>query len=169
MDFSLVILFYISYTVVQDEAAFLWKCLSYISKPLHSLLLLPGRWSSYLLTTINLVLQDLCGQLMANLDSILKNREITLSTKVCIVRVMLFFPVVMYSCESWAIKQNERLPIVVLKKTLESPLDCKEFKPINPKINQPWLLNGRTDAKALILKSDANSRLTEKDPGAGKD
>ena len=57
-------------------------------------------------------------------------------TQVHVTKAMVF-QVVMYSCESWAIKQNERLPIVVLKKTLESPLDCKEFKPINPKINQP--------------------------------
>ena len=106
-DFPLVIPFYISYTVVQDEAAFLWKCLSFISKPLHILLPLPGRWSSYLLTTVNLVLQDLCGQLMANLDNILKNREIFLSTKVCIVKLRVFFPVVMYSCESCAIKKTE--------------------------------------------------------------
>ena len=59
---------------------------------------------------------------------------------------------------------------VVLEKTLESPLDCKEIKPVNPKRNQPWILFGRTDAEAPILWShDAKSWLIGKDPGAGKD
>ena len=60
----------------------------------------------------------------------------------------------------------------MLEKTLESPLDCKEMKPVNLKGNQLWIFIGRTDseAKALQLQSpDANSRLTGKDPDAGKD
>ena len=78
---------------------------------------------------------------MTALDSILKSRDITLPTKICIVRAVVF-PVVMYECESWIIKKAEcqrinAFQIMVLKKTLESPLDCKEIKPVNPKGNQP--------------------------------
>ena len=72
---------------------------------------------------------------MTNLDSILKSRDITLLTSVHIVKVMVF-PVVMYGCESWTIKKAERQRIVVLEKTLESPLDCKEIQPVHPKGNQ---------------------------------
>ena len=68
---------------------------------------------------------------MTNLDSILKSRDITLPTKVRIVKAMVF-PVVMYGCESWTVKKAECQRIdafgtVVLEKTLESPLDCKEI------------------------------------------
>ena len=74
---------------------------------------------------------------MINLHSVLKNRDITLPTKVRLVKAMVF-PVVMYGCESWTIKKAERWRIdVVLEKTLESLLDCKEIKPVNPKGNQP--------------------------------
>ena len=72
---------------------------------------------------------------MTNLDSILKSRDITLSTKVRLVKAMAF-PVVMYRCESWTIKKAERRRIVVLEKTLESPLDCKEIQPVHPKGDQ---------------------------------
>ena len=79
---------------------------------------------------------------MTNLDSILKSRDITLPTKVHIVKAMVF-PVVMYGCESWTIKKatHQRIdaffpPTVVLEKTLESPLDCKEIRPVNSKGNQ---------------------------------
>ena len=59
---------------------------------------------------------------------------------------------------------------VVLEKTLESPLDCKEIKPVNPKGNQHWIFIGKTDAEAPILwPPDAKSQLTVKDPEAGKD
>ena len=71
---------------------------------------------------------------MANLDGILKSRDITLSTKVCLVKVMVF-PVVMYGCENWTIKKAECQRTdafeLWLEKTLESPLDCKEIKPVN--------------------------------------
>ena len=66
---------------------------------------------------------------MTNLDSILKSRDITLPTKVHLVKVMVF-PVVIYGCESWTIKKAEHRRIdafEVLEKTLESPLDCKEI------------------------------------------
>ena len=72
---------------------------------------------------------------MRNLDSVLKSRDISLVTKVPIVKAMIF-PVVMCGCESWTIKKAEHQRIdalnVVLEKTLESPLDCKEIKPVNP-------------------------------------
>ena len=61
---------------------------------------------------------------------------------------------------------------MVLKKTLESPLDCKEIQLINPKGKQPWIFIGRTDAKAeapIIWPPDAKNWLTVKDPDAGKD
>ena len=59
---------------------------------------------------------------------------------------------------------------MILEKTLESPLDCKEIKPVNPKGNQSWVFIGRTDAEAPILwPLDAKSRLTGKDPDAEKD
>ena len=74
------------------------------------------------------------------LDSILKSRDITLPTKVHLVKAMVF-PVVMYECESWTIKKAEYGRIdafeLVLEKTIESPLDCREIKPVNHKGNQP--------------------------------
>ena len=75
---------------------------------------------------------------MNNLDSILKSGDITLPTKVHIVKATVF-PVIMYGCESWTIKKAEHQRIdafVVLEKTLESLLDCKEIKPVHPKGNQ---------------------------------
>ena len=75
-----------------------------------------------------------------NIDSVLKSRDITLPTKVHLVKAMVF-PVVMYGCEIWAIKKAKCQRInafkLVLEKTLESPLNCKEIKPVNPKGNQP--------------------------------
>ena len=73
---------------------------------------------------------------MTNLDNVLKSRDITLLTKVHIVKAMVF-PVVMSGNEICTIKKTERFQTVVLEKTLESPLDCKEIKPVNPKGNQP--------------------------------
>ena len=72
---------------------------------------------------------------MTNLDSVLKSRDITFPTKVPIVKAMVF-PVVMYGCESRTIKKAECRRIDAFEKTLESPLDCKEIKPVNPKGNQ---------------------------------
>ena len=83
---------------------------------------------------------------MTNLDSILKTRDITLSTKVHLVKAMVF-PVIMYGCESWTIKKAERQRIAVMK-TLESPLDCKEIQPVHPKGDQSWVFIGRSDAEA---------------------
>ena len=83
------------------------------------------------------------------------------------------FPVVMYGCENWTIKKAECQrtdTFVVLEKTLESPLDSKEIKPGNPKGNQSWIFILKTDAEAPIFwPPDVKSRLTGKDPDAGKD
>ena len=88
---------------------------------------------------------------MTNLDRILKSRDIILSTKVHLVKAMVF-PVVMYGYESWIVKKAEcrRTDVlnVVLEKTLESPLDCKEIQPVHPKEDQSWVFIGRTDVKA---------------------
>ena len=82
----------------------------------------------------------------------------------------------MYGCESWAIKKAEcrRIDVwtVVLDKTLESPLDCKEIQPIHLKGNQSWIFIGRTDAEAeipILWPPDVNSWLIWKDPDAGGD
>ena len=73
--------------------------------------------------------------------------------------------------ETWALK-NWCFWTVVLEKTLESPLDCKEIKPVNPKGYQSWIFIGRTDVEAevpTLWPPDAKNWLTEKDPDAGKD
>ena len=79
-------------------------------------------------------------KVMTNIDNILESRDITLPTKIHLVKAMVF-PVVMYGCENWTIKKAECQRIdafkLVLEKTLESPLDCKEIKPVNPKGNKP--------------------------------
>ena len=114
-------------------------------------------------------------KVMTNLDSILKSRDITLPTKVCPVKAMVF-PVVMYGCgwdykESWAPK-NWCFWTVVLDKTLASPLDSKEVQPVNPKGNQSWIFIGRPDAEAevpIIWPPDGKNWLIGKDPDAGKD
>ena len=108
---------------------------------------------------------------MTNLDSILKSRDITLLTKVCRVKAIVF-PVVMYGCESWTIKKAESqcFWIVVLEKTLESPLGCKEIKAVNPKGNQSWILI-RTDAEAeapRLWPPDLKIWLTRKTLMLGK-
>ena len=80
-------------------------------------------------------------KVMTNLNSILKSRDITLPTKVCLVKAIVF-PVVMYGCESWTIKKAKHQRIdtfelcVVLEKTLERPLDSKEIQPVHPNRNQ---------------------------------
>ena len=105
---------------------------------------------------------------MTNLDSILKSTDITLPTKVHLVKTMVF-PAVMYGCESWTIKKPKNWT-VVLEKILESPLNYKDIKPVNPKGNQSWIFIGRAEAEAPILwPPDAKSWLIGKDPDAGKD
>ena len=112
---------------------------------------------------------------MTILHNVLKSRDITMPTNVCIVKAMVF-PVVKYRCEldhkeGWAPK-NWCFWTMVLEKTLESPVGCKEIKPVNPKGNQPWIFTGRTDAEAeaaILWPPDAKSQLTRKDPDSGKD
>ena len=113
-------------------------------------------------------------------------------TKICLVKAMVF-PVVLYRWmwemdhkEGWTLKNctefageissegirrnSAQFQIVVLEKTLERPLNCKEIKPVYPKGNKSWILIGRIDAEAPILwRPDANSRLIGKDPDARKD
>ena len=79
-------------------------------------------------------------KIVTNLDSLLKNRDVTLATKVRLVKAMVF-PGVMYGCESWTIRKVEHqrtdiFELPVLEKTLESPLDCKEIQQVHPKVNQ---------------------------------
>ena len=91
---------------------------------------------------------------MTNLDSILKSRDITLTTKVCIVKSMVFL-VFMYGCESWTIKKAEHWSTDAFElwcwRRLLRVFDCKEIKPVNPKGNQSWIFIGRTDAESPIL------------------
>ena len=88
---------------------------------------------------------------MTNLDSILKSRDITLPTKVHLVKAMVF-PVVMYRCESWTMKKAECQRIDAFElwcwRRLENPLDCKEIQLVHPKGDQSWVFIGRTDAEA---------------------
>ena len=114
-------------------------------------------------------------KVVTNLDSILKSRDITLPTKVRLVKAMVF-PVVMYGCENWTeeswVPKNWCFWAVILEKTLESPLDCKEIQPVHPEGDQSWVFFGRTDAKAetpILQLPDAKSWLIGKDPDAGKD
>ena len=100
---------------------------------------------------------------MTNLDSIFKSRDITLPIKVHLVKAMVF-PVVMYGFESWTVKKAEHRRIdafeVVLEKTPESPLNCKEIQPVHSKGDQSWMFIGRTDANAetpILWSPDAKS------------
>ena len=89
---------------------------------------------------------------MTNLDSIFKSRDITLPTKVRLVKAMVF-PVVMYGCESWTVKKAERRRIDAFelwcwRRLLRVPLDYKEIQPVHSKGDQSWVFFGRNDAKA---------------------
>ena len=114
-------------------------------------------------------------KVMTNLDNILESRDITLLTKVHLVKAMVF-PVVMYGCGSWTIKKAERRRIDAFQlwcwRRLLSPLDCKEIKPVNPKGNQSWIFIGRTDAELKLQYFGhlmQRTWLIGKDPDAGKD
>ena len=102
-------------------------------------------------------------KVMNNLDSILKTRDITLSTKVHLVKAMVF-PVVKYECESWTVKKAEGCRIDAFElwcwRRLKSPLDCKEIQPVHPKGDQSWVFFGRTDVEAetpVLWPPDAKS------------
>ena len=113
---------------------------------------------------------------MTNLESILKSRDITLPTKVCLVKAMVF-PVVMYGCDSWTIKKAEHRRIDAFelwcwRRLFKNPLDCMEVQPVNPKGNQSWIFIGKTNAEAeipILQPPDAKNWLIGKDPDAGKD
>ena len=112
---------------------------------------------------------------MTNLDSVLKNRDITLPTKVHLVsHGFSSSHIWMWELDhkkDWAPK-NWCFWTVVLEKTLESPLDCKKIKPVHPKGNQSWIFIGRTDAEAetpILWPPDAKNWLIWKDPDAGRD
>ena len=114
-------------------------------------------------------------KVMTNLDSMLTRRDITLPTKVHLVKAMVF-PVVMYGCESWAIKKADQrinaFELLCWRRLFGSPLDFKEIQPVHPKGNQSWIFTGRTDAEAetpILWPPDAQNWLIGKDPDAGKD
>jgi len=107
----------------------------------------------------------------------IKKQRHYFAKKVCIVKAMVS-PVVVYGCESWTIKKTEhrRSDSFELccwrRKTLESPLDCKEIQPVHRKGDQSWVFIGRTDVEAetpIFWPTDAKSWLTGKDSDAGKD
>ena len=113
---------------------------------------------------------------ITNWDSILNSRDITLPTKIHIVKAMVL-PVVIYGCDSWAIKKADwqRIDAFELRcwiKLLRVFWTVRRSKPVNPKGNQSWKFTGRTDAEAealILWPPDANSWLIRKDPDAGKD
>ena len=92
------------------------------------------------------------GKVMTNLDSILKSRDITLPTKVRLVKAMVF-PVVMYGCESWTVKKAERRRIDAFelwcwRRLLRVPWTARRIQPVHSEGDQPWDFFGRNDAKA---------------------
>ena len=115
-------------------------------------------------------------KVMTNLNSILKSRDITLPTKVCLVKAMVF-PVVMYGCERCTVKKAECWKIDAFelwcwRRLLRVPWTAKEIKSVNPKGNQSWIVIGRTDVEAenpILWPPDVKNWLTGKDPDAGKD
>ena len=113
---------------------------------------------------------------MSNPDSIFKSRDITLPTKVRLVKAMVFSSrhVWMWDLdykESWALK-NWCFWTMVLEKTLKSPLDCKDIQPVHSKGDQSWVFIGKTHVEAetpILWPPDANNGLIRKDTDAGKD
>ena len=107
---------------------------------------------------------------------LLEWKDVTLQTKIHIVKALVF-PVIMYGCDNWTIKKaqhwrTDAFELWLLEKTLDSPMDSKEIKPVNSKGNQSWIFIGRTDAEAeapILWPPDAKSWVIGKDPDAGKD
>ena len=115
-------------------------------------------------------------KVMFNLDRTLKSRDITLPTKIHLVKAMVF-PVAMYGFESWTMMKAEcqrtnTFELWYWRRLLKSPLNCKEIQPVHPKGNQSWMFIGRTDVKAetpTLWPPDAKNWLIWTDPDAGKD
>ena len=113
---------------------------------------------------------------MTNQDSILKRKGITLQAKVYIVKPMVF-PVVMYRCESWTIKnivhwRIDAFELCCWRRLLRIPCTERSNQSVLKEINIRWIVIGRTDAEAevpILWPPDMNSQLIGKDPGAGKD
>ena len=112
---------------------------------------------------------------MTNLDNILNSRDITLPTKFCLGKAMVF-PVVTYRCESWIIKKAECGQIDAFElccwRRLKSPLVCEEIQPVHPKGNQSCIFIGRTVFEVetpILWPPDVKNWLLWKDPDAGKD
>ena len=118
---------------------------------------------------------------VTNLDSILKSRDITLSTKVHLVKARCMYMSSFSSSQVWMwevdykeiwVPKNWCFWTVVLEKTLGSPLDCKEIQPVHPKGDQSWIFIGRTDVEAetpILWSPDGKNWLIGKDPDSGKD
>ena len=143
-----------------------WKLTDFIS--LSSKMTVDGDSSHEIIRHLLLGRKD-----MGNLGSLLKNKYITLLTKVHITKAMVF-PVVTYGCENWTIKKAEcwRINPFELWCTLNSPLDAQEIKSVTPKGNQPWVFLVRTNAEAeapIIWPPYVNSQLIGRDPDAEKD
>ena len=110
-------------------------------------------------------------KVMTNLDSILKSRDVTLPTKVCLVKAMVF-PVVMYGCENWTIKKAGHRRIDTFEPWCWWRLLRVPWNAVHPKGNQSWIFIGRTDAEAetpILWSLDVKNWLIGKDPDAGKD
>ena len=114
-------------------------------------------------------------KVMSNLESILKSKDF--ADKCPSSQSYGFSSRPVWMCESWTIKKAEHwridiFELVVFEETLESPLDCKEMKPVHPKGSQSWIFIGRTDAEAeapILWLPDLKSELIGKDTDAGKD
>ena len=112
-------------------------------------------------------------KVMTNLDSLLKSRDITLPTKICLVKATVF-PVVMYVCETWTIKKADHRRIDACELCWRRLLRAVGLQgdPVYPKGNQSWIFIGRTDAKAetsVLWPPDVKNWLIWKDSDAGKD
>ena len=111
-------------------------------------------------------------KVMTNRDSIFKSRDITLPTKVCLVKAMVF-PVVVYGCESWTVKKTECWRIDAFELWCwRRPLGCKEIQPVHSRGDQPWNFFGRNNAKAetpVLWPPHEKSWLIGKDSDAGRD
>ena len=116
------------------------------------------------------------GKAVTNLGNVLKSRNSTFSTKILIVKAMVF-PVVMCGCDSWTLEKVEHKRIDAFelwcwRRLLESPLDSKEIQPVHPKGNWSWIFIGRTDVEAetpILWLPDAKNWLIRKDSESGKD